>query len=92
MFNLTRHGLLKMATSLLLAITFLLVSTVPPAFSLVADDAQATDIETIIVDIPTGDRWLEHLKNDLLPFWDMEVTTRLMAAMTVSYLGGPRFL
>lgn len=29
------------------------------------------DIEKILRDLPTGDRWLRHLKEDLLPFWEM---------------------
>jgi len=32
---------------------------------------QFFDIETLLRDLPRGERWLEHLRNDLLPFWEM---------------------
>ncbi|BCU77421.1 hypothetical protein [Luteolibacter sp. LG18] len=30
---------------------------------------QYFDIETLLRDLPRGERWLQHLKEDLLPFW-----------------------
>ena len=32
---------------------------------------QYFDIETLLRDLPRGDRWLRHLKDDLIPFWTM---------------------
>jgi mannose/cellobiose epimerase-like protein (N-acyl-D-glucosamine 2-epimerase family) len=33
--------------------------------------AQDFDIETLLRDLPRGERWREHLEKDLLPFWTM---------------------
>src|SRR4051794_34659740 len=30
---------------------------------------QLFDIDTLIRDLPRGERWLRHLREDLLPFW-----------------------
>lgn len=74
MYDLTRHRLLKMAASALLSFVLLFAFGVAPAiardysYSPYADD----DIQAIIDDVPTGDRWIQHLNEDLLPFWDME--------------------
>lgn len=81
MFHLTRHRLFKMAASLLLSVVLLFVSGVTPAFALVKNPGSSylynvavakDDVATIIEEIPEGDRWLQHLEEDLLPFWDME--------------------
>ncbi|MFB2979627.1 N-acyl-D-glucosamine 2-epimerase [Microseira sp. BLCC-F43] len=74
MLDLTRHRLLKMASSLLLSFVLLWGSGVAPAFAFVSESRQypVDNIEAIIADVPTGDRWLEHLKDDLLPFWEMQ--------------------
>ena len=32
---------------------------------------QYFDIETLLRDLPRGERWLKHLRDDLLPFWTM---------------------
>lgn len=31
---------------------------------------QTYDIEQILRDLPSGERWMTHLKEDLIPFWD----------------------
>ncbi|WP_293165313.1 AGE family epimerase/isomerase [Okeania sp. SIO2C9] len=74
MFNLTRHRLFKMAASVFLSFTLLFVSSVQPALALVSSTAQypVDNIDGIIADVPTGERWLQHLEEDLLPFWEMD--------------------
>lgn len=32
----------------------------------------AVDSDSVLQDMPDGDRWLRHLREDLLPFWEME--------------------
>lgn len=34
--------------------------------------APEVDLTKMLRDLPQGDRWLEHLRDDLLPFWTME--------------------
>lgn len=76
MFNLISHRLFKMATSLLMSLILLFASNIQPAQAYVLDSSESqyatNDIEAIIADVPNGYRWLEHLEEDLLPFWDME--------------------
>ncbi|NET14404.1 MAG: hypothetical protein F6K08_17030, partial [Okeania sp. SIO1H6] len=74
MFNLTRHRLFKMAASIFLSFTLLFVSSVQPALALVSSTHQypVDNIDGIIADVPTGERWLQHLEEDLLPFWEMD--------------------
>ncbi|NEP05184.1 MAG: hypothetical protein F6K34_10315, partial [Okeania sp. SIO4D6] len=74
MFNLTRHRLFKMAASIFLSFTLLFVSSVQPALALVSSTHQypVDNIDGIIADVPTGERWLQHLEEDLLPFWTMD--------------------
>lgn len=72
MFALARHRLLKMVASLWLSFVLLFASGVAPAFALVDSTSLSPNIDEIIADVPTGDRWLQHLQDDLLPFWDME--------------------
>ncbi|MGK7904709.1 MAG: hypothetical protein AB4352_25550 [Hormoscilla sp.] len=74
MFDPYRHRLFKMAASLLLSFALLFVYGVTPASAFVSEARQYADdnIEAIIADVPTGDRWLQHLEEDLLPFWDMK--------------------
>ncbi|MBU0680723.1 MAG: hypothetical protein KKD73_04805 [Proteobacteria bacterium] len=36
---------------------------------------QVVDVRSIIEALPTGDRWLRHLNDDLLKFWDMKTAT-----------------
>lgn len=62
-----------MAASVLLSFMLLFVSSVQPALALVSSNAQYPDnnIDAIIADVPTGERWLQHLEEDLLPFWTM---------------------
>ena len=43
---------------------FVLLLAAYPAVARAADDSYLTSL-------PTGARWLEHLNNDLLPFWTM---------------------
>lgn len=73
MLDLIRHRLFKMATSTLLSVLLLFVSTVGPASAQVSPKYQypVDDTEEIIDGIYTGDRWIDHLNNDLLPFWTM---------------------
>lgn len=32
---------------------------------------ESDDVQAIIDELPSGEDWLEHYTNDLLPFWDM---------------------
>ncbi|MEM9541178.1 MAG: hypothetical protein AAGA60_16950 [Cyanobacteria bacterium P01_E01_bin.42] len=70
MFALNRHRLFKMVASLWLSFVLLFSSGVAPALAVV--DPHSVYIEDIIANVPTGDRWIQHLHQDLLPFWDME--------------------
>lgn len=74
MFDLTRHRLFKMAASLLLSFALLCVYGVTPASAFVSEARQypVDNIDGIISDVPTGGRWLQHLEEDLLPFWEMQ--------------------
>lgn len=36
-----------------------------------ADHRVSVDLDRIFRDIPSGERWLQHLRQDLLPFWTM---------------------
>ncbi len=38
----------------------------------ITDTVDVYDIDKIIERIPMGQRWIQHLKEDLLPFWTME--------------------
>ncbi|MDR0610972.1 MAG: hypothetical protein LBG58_12740 [Planctomycetaceae bacterium] len=31
-----------------------------------------TQIESALLELPKGERWIQHLKEDLMPFWEME--------------------
>ena len=44
------------------------------SYPVMAKTAKTTsvDIEQLLKELPTGDRWIAHLKEDLLPFWEME--------------------
>ncbi len=73
MFSLTRKPLgsktlfnkvLSLFLSLMLFLTSLGNTT---AQALLLDD-----VETIIKSVPTGQRWKEHLQEELLPFWTMD--------------------
>ena len=35
------------------------------------NDFEKVDVQKILAELPTGERWLSHLKDDLLPFWTM---------------------
>ncbi|MBV9489149.1 MAG: hypothetical protein JO069_05420 [Verrucomicrobia bacterium] len=35
--------------------------------------AEPVDLDKIVRDLPSGDRWIRHLHEDLLPFWTTEV-------------------
>jgi mannose/cellobiose epimerase-like protein (N-acyl-D-glucosamine 2-epimerase family) len=63
----------KKTLSLCLSVTFFFTSLgVSTAQALVIDSQFPVDnIQQIIDAVPTGQRWLDHLNNDLLPFWSM---------------------
>src|SRR5581483_2601035 len=42
-----------------------------PADSAPQNGPPNTDVEQLLRDLPNGERWLQHLRNDLLPFWTM---------------------
>ena len=54
-----------MLRSLLLSLLALLGGIGRPAM------AQASPVAQIPADLPTGDRWLRHFQEDLLPFWNL---------------------
>ena len=56
---------LKRVACFLSLLLFLLFSAMPTAEAFTSDN----DIESIISGVPTGDRWLQHLNDELLPFW-----------------------
>lgn len=56
---------LKRVACVLSLLLFLVLSVMPTAEALTRD----TNIETIISNVPTGETWIDHLNNDLLPFW-----------------------
>lgn len=61
----------KKALSLCLAVMFFLTSFGVPAAQAFVETKQypVDNIELIINALPKGDRWIEHLNEDLLPFW-----------------------
>ncbi|MFP5272544.1 hypothetical protein [Coleofasciculus sp.] len=64
-----------MAASLLLSVLLLFTSSVKPAFALIGDPGPYPygDIEAIIANVPTGDRWLQHMEEELLPFENFDL-------------------
>jgi len=55
---------------------FLISLGVPEAHALVAaKQYPVNNIDLIINAVPEGDRWLQHLNEDLLPFWTMDTAT-----------------
>lgn len=63
----------KKTLSLCLSVTFFFTSLgVSTAQALVRENKFPVDpIQAIIDAVPTGKTWLDHLNNDLLPFWSM---------------------
>lgn len=43
-----------------------------PSQVLAAKNIKTIDVEKLLEDLPNGDRWKEHLTDDLLPFWEKE--------------------
>ena len=66
--------LVKKVLSLCLCVMFFLTSLgVPDAKALVeTKHYPVNNIDLIINAVPTGDRWIQHLNEDLLPFWTMD--------------------
>jgi len=66
--------LAKKFLSLCLGVMFFLTSLgVPDAKALVeTKHYPVNNIDLIINAVPTGDRWIQHLNEDLLPFWTMD--------------------
>ncbi|WP_180267515.1 hypothetical protein [Nostoc linckia] len=57
------------------SLVFFLTSLgVPTAQALVVAKQSAADNADLVIEtgIPYGDRWIKHLKEDLLPFWELE--------------------
>ncbi|MDR1269321.1 MAG: hypothetical protein LBK82_07330, partial [Planctomycetaceae bacterium] len=43
-----------------------------PALPLSSKIFSQTQIESALLELPQGERWIKHLKEDLMPFWEME--------------------
>jgi mannose/cellobiose epimerase-like protein (N-acyl-D-glucosamine 2-epimerase family) len=71
--QLVSKAFFQKALCLCFSMMFFLTSLgVPTAQALVLTRQYPVDnIEQIINAVPKGDRWLQHLKDDLLPFWEM---------------------
>lgn len=63
----------KKTLSLCLSVTFFFTSLGVSTAQALVETKQypVNNIDLIINSVPTGDRWLEHLEEDLLPFWSM---------------------
>ena len=80
MFSLTRkvlssRTLFKKLLLLCMSLMFFVISLGnTPAWALVDLQAQypINNTDEIINNVPTGKRWIEHLEEDLLPFWTMD--------------------
>ena len=66
-------GLTKNIFILLLALSTTLVAGCTTFFNTnnkqTSDTTAVVDIDKVFRDIPSGERWLQHLQQDLLPFW-----------------------
>lgn len=74
MFKIFRHSLLKVVTAFFLSIALVFPAGPAMAFTELNPGATAgtslnPNIDEIIEQIPQGDRWIQHLNDDLLPFW-----------------------
>ena len=79
MFSLNKGQLVskaffRKALSLCLGVMFFLTSLGVPTAQALVESRQypVNNIGLIINSVPTGERWLQHLKEDLLPFWELE--------------------
>ncbi|MDJ0730380.1 MAG: AGE family epimerase/isomerase [Crocosphaera sp.] len=60
---------LKRGAYFLSLLLFLFLSGTPTANAFFNKSYIENDIEIILSDVPTGQTWIDHLNNDLLPFW-----------------------
>ncbi|BAZ31789.1 cellobiose 2-epimerase [Cylindrospermum sp. NIES-4074] len=72
--RLVSKAFFQKALSLCLSVMFFLISLGVPTAQALVESKQypVNNIDLIINAVPTGARWLEHLEDDLLPFWTKE--------------------